>query len=81
MIQTVSAMNNPNDNLITPDAEIIHNEPKCHFCAEELDVEKFLSVNGPEIAYEFGDALMKAAMNDINALIDEFHRIEREEIY
>jgi hypothetical protein len=44
---------------------------RCHFCAEDLNVQKFLSVNGPELAYEFGKRLISAAMEDVNAAMTE----------
>lgn len=51
---------------------------KCHFCAEELDVQKFLLVNGPEVSYEFGEALKMAAMKDVDDSMREHYQMERE---
>jgi len=59
---------NPNEiHKMDAECESTPIPAKCHFCAEELDVEKFLSVNGPEEAYALAKKVMDAALEDLKA--------------
>ena len=54
-------------NDISPDKEVktIQIPLMCHFCAETIDVNKFISVNGPEESYAFAKELMDLVLVDL----------------